>query len=101
MIFHWVLPKKDFQNLMPKQPISRVLSSRKTGTVVIHLALTLRSGSCGLTRPASLLLQGFEGAPLDAGPIWPCSRWGLPSCPVTRDTGELLPFPLPAQTGIC
>jgi len=24
-------------------------------------------------------------------PIWSCSRWGLPSNPVTRITGELLP----------
>ena len=32
-------------------------------TVVIHLALILRSGSCSLTRSASLLRQEFEGAP--------------------------------------
>ena len=40
---------------------SSVIRLRRT--VVIHLALILRSGSCSLTRSASLPRQGFEGAP--------------------------------------
>jgi len=51
--------------------------------------------------PFCLPLQGFEGTPLKTEPIWPCSRRGLPSCPVARNTGELLPhlFTLSPVTG--
>src|SRR5207249_704536 len=44
------------------------------------------------SRVAATLLQPTRehrtGRPL---PAWPCSGWGLPSRPVTRSAGELLP----------
>ena len=33
----------------------------------------------------------FERATLKRSPIWSCTGWGLPSSPVTRRTGALLP----------
>ena len=62
---------------------------------VIYLGPRLLRVSSDLTRPALPHGANLNGrvSPLDggAGPIWSCSGWGLPSYPITRDTGELLP----------
>src|SRR5438045_8878931 len=58
--------------------VSRVLSRPPEGTpTVISLAPRLPAGS-------SSLPEGRSGPDQSCPLIWPCSRWGLPSQPVTR-----------------
>ncbi len=64
--------------------ISRVLSR-----VFISLGCQLPGVSCSPP-------EGLRNGPLRHGKTvvpsaWPCSRWGLPSQPVTRSAGALLP----------
>ncbi len=44
---------------------------------IISLGRRLLAGSCGLP-------EGGSGPDQSSPPIWPCSRWGLPSRPVAR-----------------
>src|SRR5580692_6236661 len=64
--------------MLAGRPVSRVLSRRETRTrMAIYLARRLPVGSSSL--------PGSRGGPdQPCSPIWPCSRWGLPSQPVAR-----------------
>jgi hypothetical protein len=64
--------------------ISRVLSPRKSGGVIIPLAPALLTGSSNL--PGSI-----ERAALERSPIRSCSGWGLPCRLCHQRRGELLP----------
>ena len=66
------------------RPISRVLSSVVTRTVI---SLGVRSPVLSSSLPAA----SFVGAGYPSLPIWPCSRWGLPSHDCYQSRGELLP----------
>ena len=77
---------------LPKQTISRVLSPVNR-VVVIHLSPALIAGSCGLTRSATPKLWALKG-PLSKRNLFGLAPGGVfLAAPVTRDTGELLPFP--------
>ena len=74
------------------KPVSRVLYPDKIGTVTIHLAPMLPSGSSGQpgNRPGAL-----------SSPIWPCSGRGLHGRTVTRSPVGSYPTisPLSRQVG--
>ena len=59
-----------------KPTVSRVLSEVALVTVIYLGA--------GLLRHSSSLPESHDGSDQSCFPIWPCSRWGLPSQPVTR-----------------
>src|SRR5437764_9601734 len=59
------------------RPISRVLYHALGVATVIYLACRLPDRSSGLPESRS-------GPDQPCSLIWPCSRWGLPSQPVTR-----------------
>src|ERR1700722_3463344 len=62
----------DVEKTSASQPVSRALSR-----TVIYLGARLLWRSSSL--PGS-----HDGSDQSCFPIWPCSRWGLPSQPVTR-----------------
>src|SRR5262249_6639179 len=59
------------------RPVSRVLSRARGAGTVISLAGRLPGRSSDLP-------EGRNGPDQPCPLIWPCSRWGLPSQPVTR-----------------
>src|SRR5262249_29119907 len=59
------------------RPVSRVLCRALRPATVIYLARRLPGGS-------SSLPESRNGPDQPCSLIWPCSRWGLPSQPVTR-----------------
>jgi hypothetical protein len=76
--------------MLPKQPISRVLSPVDR-VMVIHLCPTFAVGSCGLTRSVLPNFGDLRG-PLSKRNLFGLAPGGVfQAAPVTRDTGELLP----------
>jgi len=78
--------------------ISRVLyaANRRAkvislGHALLHVSSSLPGSGCGSGRSAAAFAALF--------PVWPCSKWGLPSSQVTLAAGALLPH-LFTLTGI-
>jgi hypothetical protein len=80
---------------------------RKRGPAAIHLGLPLPAASCGPPASigrATLNRSRRPRAPEGARPLWPCSRWGLPSHPDHSGrwwslTPPFHPCPGPAEAG--
>ena len=70
-----------------------------SGVVIIYLALTLLPGSSDLPAPWRRAISCFWSEPEATGPIWSCSRWGLPGHGVTTvPVSSYLAFsPLPRK----
>jgi len=82
--------------------ISRILcpvTVTRNGVVIIYLALTLLSGSSDLPAPWRRAISCFWSKPEATGPIWSCSKWGLPGHGVTTvPVSSYLAFsPLPRK----
>src|SRR5205085_9260873 len=76
--FRGTTPDRVRKNRSAGRPVSRVLC-RRLAPAVTAIYLAVRSPTRSSSLPGSR-----NGPDQPCSPIWPCSRWGLPSQPVTR-----------------